>query len=116
MLKANQKPKNRRKLKEMEVDRSTCTYSFKKEQVMVTEDAWGFCVIALFFGKFLGIKAFDEMRASLKVPSQYKFHPIGYTLFKLESEADRSSVLANVPYSLLGVPWMMKEMPPFFSI
>lgn len=106
---------NGRKLKEREVDRSTCTYAFKKEQVMITDDAWGYCVIALLFGKFPGMKAFNEMRESWKVPNQYMFHETGYTLFKFENEEDRSLVLRNGPYSTFGAPWMMKEMPHFFQ-
>lgn len=102
-------------MKQIEVDHSSCSYSFKKDQVLPTEDAWGFCIVALYFGTFPGMKAFDEMRASWKVPNQYKFHPTGYTLFKFECEEDRALVLANGPYSLVGVPWMMKEMPPFFQ-
>lgn len=115
MFKANRKPENGRKMQEVEVDRTSCTYSFKKEQVMSTDEAWGHCIIALYFGRFAGMKVFDEMRASWKVPNQYMFHPSGYTLFKFENAEDRASVLANGPYSILGVPWMMKELPPYFQ-
>lgn len=61
------------------------------------EQAWGFCLVGYFAGRFPGKAALLRLCDSWKVDYQFFVHASGWLIFRFENEASRASVLHGGP-------------------
>lgn len=79
------------------------------------EEVWGYGVVGYFVGRFPGKAALLRLCDSWKVKYQYFDHASGWLVFKFDTDSDRLCVLNGGPYSVYGIPLMLKSMPRFFE-
>ena len=99
-------------LEELEVEGDRVL--LEKDDVDVVEEAWGFCLVGLFAGKFPGMVAVSKLRESWKVKCSFWRHRSGWLVFKFQSDEDRLKVLNGGPYFAYGSNLMLKIMPSCF--
>jgi len=99
-------------LEELEVDGDRVL--LEKDDVDVVEEAWGFCLVGLFAGRFPGMVAVSKLRESWMVNCSFWRHRSGWLVFKFQSDEDRFKVLNGGPYFVYGSNLMLKIMPSCF--
>jgi len=99
-------------LEEMEVEGDLVM--LEEEDVDVVEEAWGFCLVGLFAGKFPGWAAVSKLREGWKVKCTQWRHRSGWLVFKFHSDEDRLRVLNGGPYFAYGSNLMLKILPSCF--
>ena len=99
-------------LEELEVDDDRVV--LEKDDVDVVEEAWGFCLVGLFAGKFPGMVAVSKLRESWMVNCSFWRHRSGWLVFKFQSDDDRRKVLHGGPYFAYGSNLLLKIMPSCF--
>ena len=99
-------------LEEMEVDGDLVM--LEEDDVDVVEEAWGFCLVGLFVGRFPGLAAVNKLREGWKVPCTQWRHRSGWLVFKFQSDEDRLKVLNGGPYFAYGSNLMLKLLPSCF--
>ena len=85
-----------------------------EEDVDVVEEAWGFCLVGLFAGKFPGMAAVHKLCEGWKVKCSQWRHRSGWIIFKFQSDEDRLNVLNGGPYFVYGSNLLLKIMPSCF--
>ena len=86
----------------------------EEDDVDVVEDAWGYCLVGLFAGKFPGWTAVRKLREGWKVDCTHWRHRSGWLVFKFQSEEDRRKVLEGGPYFAYGSNLILKSLPRCF--
>jgi len=100
------------KLEEWEVDGDLVM--LEEDDVDVVEEAWGYCLVGLFAGKFPGMAAVRKLREGWKVNCTHWRHRSGWFVFKFQSEEDRRQVLEGGPYFAYGSNLILKILPRCF--
>ena len=88
--------------------------SLEEEDVDVVEEAWGFCLVGLFAGKFPGWAAVSKLKEGWRVNCTQWRHRSGWLVFKFQSDEDRLKVLNGGPYFAYGSNLMLKILPSCF--
>ena len=96
------------------VDEDGDLVMIEEEDVDVVEEAWGYCLVGQFAGKFPGLVAVRNIREGWKVNCTHWIHRSGWIVFKFQSEEDRLKVLNGGPYFAYGRNLMLKLMPRCF--
>ena len=99
-------------LEEKEVDGDLV--SLEADDVDVVEEAWGFCLVGLFAGKFPGWAAVSKLKDGWRVNCTQWRHRSGWLVFKFQSDEDRLKVLNGGPYFAYGSNLMLKILPSCF--
>jgi len=86
----------------------------EEEDVDVVEEAWGYCLVGQFAGRFPGLAAVHSLKEGWKVKCTHWIHRSGWIVFKFLSEEDRLKVLDGGPYFAYGRNLMLKIMPRCF--
>ena len=85
-----------------------------EEDVDDIEEAWGYCLVGQFAGRFPGMAAVRTIQAGWKVKCKHWIHRSGWIVFKFDTLEDRLSVLNGGPYFIYGRNLMLKNMPKCF--
>jgi len=88
--------------------------TIEEEDVDVVEEAWGYCLVGQFAGRFPGLAAVTSLREGWKVQCTHWIHRTGWIVFKFQTEEDRMKVLNGGPYFAYGRNLMLKVMPRCF--
>jgi len=88
--------------------------SLEEEDVDAVEEAWGFCLVGLFAGKFPGWAAVGKLKEEWRVNCTQWRHRSGWLVFKFQSDEDRLKVLNGGPYFAYGSNLMLKILPSCF--
>jgi len=88
--------------------------SLEEDDVDVVEEAWGFCLVGLFAGKFPGWAAVSKLKEGWRVNCTQWRHRSGWLVFKFQSDEDRLKVLNGGPYFAYGSNLMLKILPSCF--
>ena len=99
-------------LKEKEVDGDLVI--LEEDDVDVVEEAWGYCLVGLFAGRFPGMAAVSKLREGWKVNCTHWRHRSGWLVFKFDSDEDRLKVLRGGPYFAYGSNLLLKRLPRCF--
>ena len=86
----------------------------EEDDVDVVEEAWGYCLVGLFAGRFPGMAAVRKLREGWKVECTLWRHRSGWFVFKFQSEEDRRAVLNGGPYFVYGTNLILKILPRCF--
>ena len=86
----------------------------EEEDVDVVEEAWGYCLVGLFAGRFPGMAAVRILREGWKVECTHWRHRSGWFVFKFQTEEDRLEVLNGGPYFAYGSNLILKMLPRCF--
>ncbi|CAH9093069.1 unnamed protein product [Cuscuta europaea] len=78
-------------------------------------EMWGHCLVGHFTGKFPGLKAVHDLKASWGVKCFVRSHNKGWIIFKFQDGEDRSKVLHGGPYTVFGKLLMLKELSEDFT-
>ncbi|CAH9126688.1 unnamed protein product [Cuscuta epithymum] len=78
-------------------------------------DMWGYCLVGHFTGKFPGLKAVHDLKATWGVRCLVRSHNKGWVIFKFGNEEDRLKVLHDGPYNVFGKLLMLKVLSEDFS-
>ena len=112
LFKDNRNPGKGIMLEDREVDGDIVMLD--EEDVDVVEEAWGFCLVGLFAGKFPGMAAVHKLCEGWKVKCSQWRHRSGWIIFKFQSDEDRLKVLNGGPYFVYGSNLMLKILPSCF--
>ena len=88
--------------------------SLEEDDVDDVEEAWGFCLVGLFAGKFPGWTAVSKLKEGWRVNCTQWRHSSGWLVFKFQSDEDRIKVLNGGPYFAYGSNLMLKILPSCF--
>jgi len=88
--------------------------SLDEDDVDDVEEAWGFCLVGLFAGKFPGWAAVCKLKEGWRVNCTQWRHRSGWLVFKFQSDEDRIKVLNGGPYFAYGSNLMLKILPSCF--
>jgi len=91
------------------------TVMIEEEDVDAVEEAWGYCLVGQFAGRFPGVAAVRSLREGWKVQCTHWLHRSGWIVFKFLSEEDRLEVLNGGPYFAYGRNLMLKILPRCFT-
>ncbi|GFZ13123.1 hypothetical protein Acr_23g0015080 [Actinidia rufa] len=69
----------------------------------------------VFWGKFPGKHALNQIIVLWKVHPTFQFHGSGWIVFRFASTEDQNKVLENGPYMIYGSPLLLKPMTKYFS-
>jgi len=97
-----------------EVETGEDVLQIEEDDVDNVEEAWGFCLVGLFAGKFPGAAAVRTIMQGWKARCNHWIHRSGWIVFRFSSEEDRLSVLHGGPYFIYGRSLMLKSMPRCF--
>ncbi|CAH9084853.1 unnamed protein product, partial [Cuscuta epithymum] len=78
-------------------------------------EMWGYCLVGHFTGKFPGLKAVHDLKATWGVRCLVRSHNKGWVIFKFGNEEDRLKVLHDGPYNVFGKLLMLKVLSEDFS-
>jgi len=86
----------------------------EEDDVDGVEEAWGYCLVGLFAGRFPGLAAVNNLKEGWKVKCTHWRHRSGWLVFKFQSDEDRLQVLNGGPYFAYGSNLMLKILPSCF--
>ncbi|CAH9092862.1 unnamed protein product [Cuscuta europaea] len=78
-------------------------------------EMWGYCLVGHFTGRFPGLKAVHDLKATWGVKCLVRSHDKEWVIFKFQNEVDRTKVLHEGPYMVFGKLLMLKELSDDFS-
>ncbi|CAH9124856.1 unnamed protein product [Cuscuta epithymum] len=78
-------------------------------------EVWGYCLVGFFTGMFPGFRAVHKLMEDWGVRCKLLPHYKGWLVFQFKTEEDRTKVLLNGPYDVLGRMLMLKELSEDFS-
>ncbi|CAH9093966.1 unnamed protein product [Cuscuta europaea] len=113
LFKDNPDPTHGIKLTYVQPKAETLDFVNRKLRSMI--EMWSYCLVGHFTGRFPGLKAIHDLKATWGVKCLVRSHEKGWIIFKFQSEGDRSKVVHEGPYIVFGKLLMLKELSEDFS-